>query len=310
LLDRLRGAYSQLKPVDQLGLLADNWALGLAGYQPTTAALGLLDTIPLDGNTKVWGRAAEILTDLYDRYEGDAEAQTAVAQYGSAKLRPVFERLGWIIRPNEKPNDAVLRNELIIALGRFGDADVVAEAKRRYSTGDASATSGPLRTAILDVIAWQADSATWDRLHSEAKEEKKPLVRQRLYALLGGSRDETLARQALELSLTDEPGTTTSSQIVAAVAESHPDLAYDFAIANREKVEAQVDVSSRSRYFPRLAGRSSNAAMVTKLEDYAQRFMTPQSRKSADVAIAAIKDRIRVRETRLKEVAAWFKEHH
>ena len=248
--------------------------------------------------------------NIVDRCEGDAEAQTAVAQYGSAKLRPVFERLGWIIRPNEKPNDAVLRTELITTLGRFGDPDVVAEAKRRYSTSDPSATTGPLRTAILDVVAWQADSATWDRLHSEAKEEKKPLVRQRLYALLGGSRDETLARQALELSLTDEPGTTTSSQLVSAVAESHPDLAYDFAIANREKVEAQVDVSSRSRYFPRLAGRSSNAAMVTKLEDYAQRFMTPQSRKSADVAIAAIKDRIRVRETRLKEVAAWFKEHH
>ena len=310
LLDRLKGAYAQLKPVDQLGLLADNWALGLAGYQPATAALDLLDTIPVDANPKVWARAVEILTDLYDRYEGDADARTALAQYGSKKLRPVFERLGWVVRPNEKANDAVLRTTLITALGRFGDPDVVAEAKRRYSTGDPSVTAGPLRTAILDVVAWQADSATWDRLHSEAKEEKKPLVRQHLYESLGGSRDETLARQALELSLTDEPGTTTSSRIVSTVAESHPDLAYDFAIANREKVEAQVDVSSRSRYFPGLAARSSNAAMVTKLEDYAQRFMTPQSRKSADVAIAAIKDRIRVRETRLKEVAVWFQKHH
>jgi aminopeptidase N len=310
LLERLRGAYPQLKAVDQLGLLADNWALGLAGYQPATAALDLLNTIPVDANPKVWARATEILIDLYDRYEGDTNAQAMVAQYGSAKLRPVFERLGWAIRPNEKPNDTVLRTELITALGRFGDPDVVAEAKRRYSTGDPSVTSGPLRTAILGVIAWQADAATWDRLHSEAKAEKKPLVRQRLYELLGESRDETLARQALELSLIDEPGTTTSSRIVGAVAESHPDLAYDFAIANREKVEAQVDVSSRSRYFPRLAARSSNAAMVSKLEDYAQHFMTPQSRKSADVAIAAIKDRIRVRETRLKEVAAWFKDRH
>ena len=129
-----------------------------------------------------------------------------------------------------------------------------------------------------------------------------------LYQLLGGSRVDVLARRALELSLTDEPGATTSSHIVSAVASSHPDLAFDFALANREKVEAQVDVSSRSRYFPSLAERSSNATMVNKLEDYAERFMTPQSRKSADVAIAAIKDRIRVRDTRLKEVTWWFQE--
>jgi hypothetical protein len=38
--------------------------------------------------------------------------------------------------------------------------------------------------------------------------------------------------------------------------------------------------------------------------------MTPHPRTSADVAIAAIKDRIRVRETRLKEVAAWFQDRH
>ena len=308
LLERLKTAYPRLKPVDQLGLLTDNWALGLAGYQPATAALDLLDAIPVDANTKLWARAAEILTDLYDRYEGDAAAQAAVARYGSAKLHPVFERLGWDARPNEKPNDAVLRAALITALGRFGDPDIVAEANRRYATGDRSATSGPLRTTILDVVAWQANSATWDRLHSDAQREKNPLVRQELYQLLGGSRDEALARRALELSLTDEPGATTSSHIVSAVASSHPDLAFDFALANREKVEAQVDVSSRSRYFPSLAERSSNATMVNKLEDYAQRFMTPQSRKSADVAIAAIKDRIRVRDTRLKEVTRWFQE--
>lgn len=309
LLDRLRGAFAQLKPVDQLGLLANNWALGLAGYQSATATLDLLDTIPMDANPKVWGRAAEILSDLYDRYQGDSDAEAAVAKYGSVKLRPVFERLGWLVRPGEKPNDAVLRTDLITALGRFGNQDVVAEANRRYSTSDPSATSGPLRTTILGVVAWQADSATWDRLHSEAKEEKNPLVRQRLYELLGSSRDETLARRALELSLTDEPGPTNSSRIVSTVAQSHPDLAFDFAIANREKVEALVDFSSRSRFFPRLAARSSSATMVTKLEDYAQRFMTPESRKSADAAIAAIKDRIRVRDTRLKEVARWFQEH-
>ena len=308
LLERLKAAYPRLKPVDQLGLLTDNRALGLAGYQPATAALDLLDAIPVNANTKLWARAAEILTDLYDRYEGDAAAQAAVARYGSAKLHPVFERLGWDARPNEKPNDAVLRAALITALGRFGDPDIVAE--ETAATRPAIRRPHPARSALPFSTSLPGKLIRHvDRLHSDAQREKNPLVRQELYQLLGGSRDEALARRALELSLTDEPGATTSSHIVSAVASSHPDLAFDFALANREKVEAQVDVSSRSRYFPSLAEHSSNATMVNKLEDYAQRFMTPQSRKSADVAIAAIKDRIRVRDTRLKEVTRWFQEH-
>jgi aminopeptidase N len=127
-----------------------------------------------------------------------------------------------------------------------------------------------------------------------------------LYKLLGAARDKTLAQRALDLALTDEPGPTNKSQIVSAVAEVHPDLAFNFAIQNREKVESLVDVSSRSRFLPRLASGSAEPAVIGKLEEYAQRYMTPQSRKSADVTISIIRDRIRVRETRLPEITQWL----
>lgn len=306
LLQRLTAAYGQLKPVDQLGLLADNWGLGLAGYGSATAGLDLLDAIPANANTRLWTRAVAILNDIYHRYDGDAPAQGFVARYASARLRPVLDRLGWAPLPNEKPNDAVLRAELIAALGKFGDPDVVAEANRRYRTEDPSVQAGPLRLTILGVVAAHADAAAWDRLHRAAQPETNPLVRTQLYRLLGATRDETVARQALDLALSGEAGATNSSQIVAAVAETHPDLAFNFALENREKVEALVDVSSRSRFLPGLASGSANPETIARLEDYATRFMTPQSRKAADVAMAAVRDRVRVRETRLPEITKWF----
>ena len=185
----------------------------------------------------------------------------------------------------------------------------MAEANRRYSTGDPSAISGPLRTSILEVVARHVDAAGWERLHALALGEKSPLVRNELYRLLGTARDKTLAQRALDLALTDEPGTTRSSQIIGAVAQANPDLAFDFAIKNREKVEGFVDVSSRSRFLPRLASRSADPATIAGLENYAQHYMTPQSRKSADVTIAQIRDRIRVRQTRLPDVTAWLTAH-
>jgi aminopeptidase N len=306
LLDRLKVSYAKLKPVDQIGLLTDNWGLGRAGYESAATALDFIDAIPADGHPELWSRAAEILTNVYDDYEGDVPGQERLARYASAKLGPVLHRLGWAATPSEKPNDARLRAELIGALGKFGDPEVVTEANRRYSSSDPSALSGPLRTTILEVVAAHVDTAGWERLRAQAQAEKTPLIRNELYKLLGAARDSALAQRALDLALTDEPGPTNSSQIIGAVASEHPDLAFDFALQNRDKVETLVDVSSRSRFLPRLAARSADPAMVAKLQDYAQRYMTPQSRKSADVAIAQISDRIRVRQTRLPDITSWL----
>jgi aminopeptidase N len=309
LLNRLKASYAKLKPVDQIGLLADNWGLGLAGYESASTALDFIDAIPLDANAELWSRAATILAEIYDAYEGDTPAQERLARFAFAKLGPVLQHLTWSATAGEKPNEALLRAELITTLGKFGHPEVVAEANRRYSSSDASATSGPLRTTILEVVARHVDAARWERLHAQALEEKSPLVRSELYKLLGAARDQALAKRALDLSLTAEPGPTTSSQIVGAVAGVHPDLAFDFALQNREKVEALVDVSSRSRFLPRLASRSADPATLGKLEDYAQRYLTPQSRKSADVTISLIRDRIRVRQTRLPDITHWLEAH-
>ena len=309
LLDRLKGSYGKLKPVDQIGLLADNWGLGLAGYEPASVALDLIDAIPAEANTELWSRATRIFTEIYDQYEGDASGQERLAHVASARLGPILKRLTWTEIAGEKPNDAVLRAELIGVLGKFGDPEVVAEANRRYTTGDPSAISGPLRTTILEVVARHVDAAGWERLHTQARDEKKPLVRDELYKLLGAARDKTLAQRALDLALTEEAGPTNSSQIIGTVAEAHPDLAFDFAVQNREKVESRVDVSSRSRFLPRMASGSADPAMIAKLQDYAQRHMTSQSRKPADIAIAQIQDRLRVRQTQLPDITRWLEAH-
>jgi aminopeptidase N len=306
LLDRLTADFEHLKPIDQIGLLADNWGLGLAGYQSAAKALDMVDAVPSDANPQVWQRVATILKSVHNLYEGDPDRQAMVARYASAKLSPVLARLGWTAGAGEAPTAPVLRAELVRTLGEMGDAKVAAEANRLLAAGDPLATAGPLRTAILAVAARNVDPAGWERLREQARAESSPLVKAQLYRLLGAAADPALARRALELALTDEPGATTSAGMVSAVAEVHPDLAYDFALANREKVEGLVDISSRSRYLAGLAGKSTDPAMVGKLEDYAKRHLDAQSRGRVDVAIASIRDRIRTRKERLPDITRWL----
>jgi aminopeptidase N len=307
MLSELTRAYPRLKPIDQIGLLADTWGLGLAGYQPAAAALDMVDATPGAGaNSRLYGREATILLQIYHMYDGDPARQAMVARYASARLAPVLARIGWTARPGEAPPAALLRAQLIAVLGQWGDSGVVAQASRLYAAHDPLATGGPLRSTITAVVARNIDPAGWEQLHAEAKAERNPLVRAQLYRLLASAKDDALAQRALDLALTDEPGATTSSAMIAAVAAVHPDLAFDFALRNRERVEPLVDASSRSRFVPGLAAGSADPAMIAKVEDYATRYMTPQSRHPADVAIALVRDRIRVREQRLPEITRWF----
>jgi ERAP1-like C-terminal domain len=250
---------------------------------------------------------ADILAAVNGMYGGDPVRRDRAARYAIAKLGPVLhQRLGWSARPSERAADSVLREELIDTLGTIGDPVTVAEANRRFNAGDASITAGPLRLTILGVVALNATPEIWERLRVMARDERNPLVRVQLYQLLGSVRDERLARRALDLALTDEPGATNASQLISSVSGEHPDLAFDFALRNRERVEGLVDASSRSRYFAGLASGSVDPAMIGKLTNYAERYMTPQSRGPADRAIASIRDRLRVREQRLPDITRWL----
>jgi aminopeptidase N len=309
LLDRLTKSYATLKPIDQIGLLADNWSLGLAGYQSSALALDMVAALPAQANSQLYGRVAKILDQLFDLYDGDGAHQAMVARLASAKLGPALDRIGWTARAGEASNDAVLRAELIATLGALGDRDVVARARRLYEGKDPLATGGSLRSTILGVVSRNVDPAGWERLRVAAQAEKNPLVKASLYRQLGTARDPALAQRALELALTDEPGATTGSAIISTVAQVHPDLAFDFALRNRDKVQTLVDESSRSRFIPGLAATSGEAATAEKLRQYAERQMTPESRRPADISIAAIGDRLRIRQTRLPDISRWLEAH-
>jgi hypothetical protein len=143
---------------------------------------------------------------------------------------------------------------------------VIAKARDYYAHPDTMPAE--LRKSILYVVASHADATTWDKLHTQAKAETTPLIKDELYSLLSTSEDETLAKRALDLALTPEPGATTSAGMISGVSRRHPDLAFDFAVAHRTQVDKLVDSSSSSRYYPGLGRASIDPAMIGKIEAY------------------------------------------
>ncbi|MGH8236924.1 MAG: M1 family metallopeptidase [Steroidobacteraceae bacterium] len=298
--------FASLPAIDQLGILTDSWALGLAGQQPAPDVLRLALATPASADPQVWGRIANVLDRLNEYYDGAGERQARQRTFAIARLGPVLDRLRWTAVPGELDTVAILRAELIETLSALGDSKVIAEARRRYAAGDDKSVPPALRKTILSVVARHADAATWDRLHQEAVAEKTPMVKDHLYNLLASTEDEALARRTLELALTDEPGATNSPDMIAEVGRLHPDLAFDFAMAHMAAINERVDVASRSVYFPSLAATSHEPATIGKVEAYAKAHLAASARRAAQTTLANIKDRIRVRTERLRAIDEWL----
>jgi len=307
----LHRSFGTLTPVDQYGLLTDNLALSQAAYQPMATGLDFLAAVQPNANPKVVQEAVRSWDDLYDSLEGNAAAQAEIAARVTRLYGPALRQLGFTPRQGETPLQSLLRPTLIGALGKYQDPAVVAEANRLFAAWQAgsNAIPGSLKETWLGVIARNADTTKWDAIHAKAKAAAGAVERTALYQLLGHTKDETLARRALDLALTDEPGKTVSAGIMTAVAEEHPRMALEFVLAHLNQVNGLIDISGRSRFMQRLSQNSSDAELIPILEGYASKNLAATDRKPIEQAI----DRIRFDAERSKrnapQIVEWLRTH-
>jgi aminopeptidase N len=298
-------------PVDQFGLISNAMALSLAGYQPMQTGLDFLAAMPANGSAKVIQRTVGRWDDLYDRLDGDPAAQADIAARVVSAYGPRLRQLGFAPKAGEPAVDAVLRPTLINLLGKYRDPAVLAETSRLFAAWktNPNAIPGSLKATWLGVIARNADAATWDAIHGRARATTGSIERASLYQLLGRAKDDALAQRALDLALTNEPGKTTSSGMITAVAGQHPRMAIDFVLSHLAQVNQLIDISGRSRFMQRLAASSRDPALIPVLENYAQANLAESDRKPIQQAVDRIRSEAAQAQRIRTETAAWLKAH-
>ncbi|MBV9694775.1 MAG: M1 family metallopeptidase, partial [Alphaproteobacteria bacterium] len=220
--DAAFGALSEkiasLAAVDQIGLMNDARALGYAGYAPASRTLAVMSRIPANADPIVWQRAVAILRDL-DMHYGERPKRAAFRAFARALLRPVANRLGPAPKTGKAAGDAVLRGQAIEALGRFGDTDVIARAKKMVADGSGSAAE---QRAALLIAGMKATPAEFDALLARARKTDDPLIKSHLYQALAGVEDPALAGHVIALALGDEMAAGTNISALAQLSGSHP----------------------------------------------------------------------------------------
>jgi ERAP1-like C-terminal domain len=219
-----------------------------------------------------------------------------------------LDRLGFVPRADDTAPEANLRSSLIGSLGYMGNAKVLAEANRLFTAldSDPKAMDGPLRGTWLNIVANNADAATWEKLYQMAKTANSAVLQNTLYQLLGSAKDPVLAKRALDLALSGEPPATTAPGIIARVSAWHPDMAYDFVIANLDAVKAIVDGPSQSEFVANIGSSSDDPAMIGKLNAYADANLDAAARRPVDIAIVSIQTRQKNAAKEKADAAAWM----
>jgi aminopeptidase N len=296
-----------IRPIDQLGIVYDSWALGSAGYAPVANVLELVERLPVDSDPQVWSETIGILAEIDGLYDGLPQ-QAAFRDWARERLQPLMTRVGWQARGGEDSSVAILREELIRAMSTFGDEAVIAEGRARFDRfrADPSSLPGGLRETVLRVVGQHADAAAFEQLRALARQARDPQEQRQYLMAMARAQDTRLAGRALELALSPETPTTLGPVMIQAVSARHPDLAWRFAQSHAKQVSARLDPSQVLSFVPGLLSYASDARLADQLHGYAEKTYESGGRRDSVRAEARIRYRAEVRTERLPEIDRWL----
>ncbi|MHC2337084.1 M1 family metallopeptidase [Bradyrhizobium sp. USDA 4454] len=308
----LLNAFPQMPVVDRLNVVTDSWALVQAGRAEAPSYLALLDALDVGDHRAVWDQVISTFATL-NRLSRDRAERPVIQAYARAKLRPVFDRIGWEGGGSGDDDTALLRASLISALGDLGDADIVAEAKRRFAAflDDPNSLPTTLRDAVTHVVGITADRKTYDQLLALARKSAATNERLRYYFAVASARDAELARATLALTLTNELPDTIITGMFNAVAGAaeQPQLAWDFVRTNFDTLLARQGPSFRDQFVPNVMTNFTDQAHAAELAAFAPSQSTTGGRVMVARSVQAIAISADLAARVLPAADAWIRAH-
>lgn len=307
--EALADTFDRLAPVDQLGLLYDSWTLGEAGDMPFAAYMDLTRMMKADAETVVWSQVIATFLSI-DTLYGGLGGRAGFDKYAMRILEPAFAAVGWDRRPGEPDNVAVLREQLIAALGQLGDPAVIGEARTRFSTffanpDDSGSLSAAIRQPVLKVVGMTADASLYEALYGLAKKTVDPVAKELYFTALARARETGLAQRSLDIALGNDPATTTGPAMISLVAAENAALAWAFVLNHRNEVNAKLDALQRPTFIPSIGAQCLDKTILKELRDFIDVNVPEDNRTQVERFYSDAVFQLSVRDKRIPEIDAW-----
>ncbi len=304
-LRQLANTFHKMAPSARLALLTDTFALGQAGRMPLTAYFALVSQLQpaADPATQVLYLQIENALLNLDGALAGTPAQKALRKFGRSKLGPMFAQLGWKAAPGESAVTLGLRNDLIDALGRFGDESTLRKSSQLFAS---ERMGGPMidpsiRRSVMANVARRADAEIYAELVRRLVGAERVEDGWLYASALAQVEDPKLAQGVLALSLDDKVPSQIAAWIPGMVSESyvHAEKAYAFARDNYAALSRRQAEDLRPFLLSSAASGFNDPARARTLMADQQRLLGDAGEKAAKEGAADIelKGRIKNRES-------------
>ena len=304
-------SFSRFSDADKIAMLDDQWAFAGAGTATLEPYLRLASHMGGDLDARAWEQIVASLSTL-ERDERNLPGHVALTKRALAIVRPVEDALGWSPQPGEAPPSAKLRHDTLLALGRWGDPAIIAEARRRFAglRRNRASLSPDDQAIVLPIVAQYADAATFDRLHALARSAKSIPELQRYYTALVSVQNATLAAKALDAIVTDSlPPQLQNSKLrfVFAAAETNPQISWHFLRTHTNQLMGSFSRLDRALYLAeRLPDVYNGAVPLSEIEAWLRTQSPPAAEPYIRRGLAAARVKLAQRNRLRTEVTAYL----
>ncbi|KAI8393953.1 aminopeptidase [Radiomyces spectabilis] len=305
---------------DRVGLLADAANLCESGEQDTTAFLELARAFVNEDNYFVWSQLSTHLSNILSVwYEQPEDVRDGLKALRRSLFAPVAHKLGWEFAATDDYLTNILRVLALTNAGRSGDAQTVAEAKKRFwqfAEGNEDALHPNLRGPVYGIVLLTADNEEeeqklWEQILKIYRNENIP-TDQRLIALsaLGGAKDAGIIRKYLDMSLDDKEVRGQDSIYVFRSLAANPDahdLFWEFFTKNYDVLHNKFS-KSLSLFGSAVRSAVGGFASMKKIEQVEAFFAdkdTKQYERALQQALEAAKVNAKWVERDHQVVADW-----
>jgi aminopeptidase N len=303
----LTNSFAFLNSTDRVNVLDDTWAMVESERIPPSAYLAFLQELGPDEDGGVCEQIIRTFVRL-DRLARGRPERAGLQTYLRARLRPVLDRLKWDPISREDMESTILRAEVIHALGEFNDQDVIGEAQRRFASfmGGASTLAPALRDAVTHVVGLHADRATYESLLALARTRRNAHEQLRYYSAAASARDPVLARETLDLILSENIPNWLKPRLLNSVASAgqHAELVWEFLQKNFAALAVAQGPYFRDYFVSDFMRNFSDVEHARALADFRPAHATEGASNAAQGAYEAIMIAAALKERLLPSVRA------
>lgn len=195
----------ELPEADRLGLLDDAFALSRAGYMKISDALNLLSAYKNEDGFYVWAVIAGAVGTIDGLLRGDSD-QFRITRFAIKLFKPIAAKMGWD-KPNhpEENPEILLRSLAIRNLGRYGDMEIITDARRRFDVYLIDGTLDPdIRQTVFSLICENGSLSSFDEMLAVYDQNDDHQEKIRVLRAMGSFKSPGVIQKVLAFSLSDK----------------------------------------------------------------------------------------------------------